>query len=254
MMLSLVGLGASEAAGLTKVSEFVATVLRIKTAEGTLEVKVDDPDVKVDIDNECVIIGGAGPREIRLRTGQHRLLATRNGQPVRDELISIMKGKKQIVSIGFDPHAAAAVPPTPADRIMTAPASHTEQCMVCHKGPVALDRPLPANHPELGPTCQPGDRTARNPSRPRMPIRMRALVWSLAFTPDGRRLAIGQQGIDGRPSPLRLWDLGAKKDLIAHANPNAYRSVAVLAGREPSRRGDVRWNSPDLDHEARAAS
>ena len=226
MMLSLAGLGASEAAGLTKVSEFVATVLRIKTAEGTLEVKVDDPDVKVDVDNECVIIGGAGPREIRLRTGQHRLLATRNGQPVKDELISIMKGKKQIVSIGFDPHVAVAVPPAPADRLMTAPASHTEQCMVCHKGPVAVDRPLPANHPVLGPQAPAWRSYTPKPALAADPIRARALVWSLAFTPDGRRLAIGQQGIDGRPSPLRLLDLGTNKDLIAHANPNAYRSLA----------------------------
>ena len=45
-----------------------------------------------------MIIGGAGPQEIRLRTGLHRVQATRNGQPVRDELVSIMKGKKEIVS------------------------------------------------------------------------------------------------------------------------------------------------------------
>jgi serine/threonine protein kinase/WD40 repeat protein len=229
LMLSLVGLGASEAAGLTKVSEFVSTILRIKTAEGTLEVKVDDPDVKVDVDNECVIIGGAGPREIRLRTGQHRLLATRNGQPVKDELVSIMKGKKQIVSIGFDPHVVAAVPPTPADRIMTAPASHTEQCMVCHKGPVALGRPLPANHPELG-TSRSGSSSKTpnpNPLPVADPMRTRALVWSLAFTPGSHLLAIGQQGIDGRPSTLRMWDLAARKDRLGLAHPAGYRCVAV---------------------------
>ena len=72
LLLAMAGLGASEAAGLTQVSEFVATILRIKTPEGTLVVKVDDPGVKVDVDNEVVIIGGAGPQEVRLRKGMHR--------------------------------------------------------------------------------------------------------------------------------------------------------------------------------------
>ena len=109
----LAGLGASEAAGLTQVTDFVATILRIKTPEGTLVVKVDDPGVKVDVDNEVVIIGGAGPQEIRLRTGLHRVQATRNGQPVKDELVSIMKGKKEIVAIGFEPTSAATTASVP---------------------------------------------------------------------------------------------------------------------------------------------
>ena len=149
----------------------MATILRIKTPEGTLVVKVDDPGVKVDVDNEVVIIGGAGPQEIRLRTGLHRVQATRNGQPVKDELISIMKGKKEIVAIGYEPTATATMgtvidrqtttpqaprPPMPVTatvgtaierKPMTAPPSHVEQCMVCHKVSDALDRSLPANHP-----------------------------------------------------------------------------------------------------------
>ena len=52
LLLAMAGLGASEAAGLTQVSEFVATILRIKTPEGTLVVKVDDPGVKVEVDDE----------------------------------------------------------------------------------------------------------------------------------------------------------------------------------------------------------
>ena len=52
LVLSVAGLGASEAAGLTQVSDFVATILRIKTPEGTLVVKVDDPGVKVQVDDK----------------------------------------------------------------------------------------------------------------------------------------------------------------------------------------------------------
>ena len=54
----------------------------------------------------------------------------------------------------------------------------------------------------------------------------RGLVWSLAYSPDGRRLAIGQQGLDGLASVLRVWDLKAKRDVIWMARPLAYRCVA----------------------------
>ena len=252
-LLALAGLGASEAAGLTQVTDFVATILRIKTPEGTLVVKVDDPGVKVDVDNEVVIIGGAGPQEIRLRTGLHRVQATRNGQPVKDELISIMKGKKEIVAIGYEATAAATLgtfidrqppapqaprPPIPVTatvgtaverKPMTAPPSHVEQCMACHKVSDALDRSWPPNHPtfNLGKHSIPFSNTllpgSGNPGRS---IGTRGLVWSIAFSPDGRRLAIGQQGMEGQPSALRMWDVAAKKEVFSTLRPSAFRCVA----------------------------
>ena len=63
VLLSVAGLGVTEAAGLTQVSNFVATILRIKTADGTLVIKVDDPQVEVRIDGDTVVIGGAGRRK-----------------------------------------------------------------------------------------------------------------------------------------------------------------------------------------------
>ena len=71
------------------------------------------------------------------------------------------------------------------------------------------------------------------------------MVWSLAFTPDGRRLAIGQQGIDGRPSVLRIWDLADKQDVIWFVSPAAYRSVAFSPDGTDARRGDVRRDPRD---------
>ena len=62
--------------------------------------------------------------------------------------------------------------------------------------------------------------------KPRDSTRTRALVWSLAYSPDGRRLAIGQQGIDGQPSALRVWDVAAKQDVFCTVRPSAYRCVA----------------------------
>jgi WD40 repeat protein len=58
------------------------------------------------------------------------------------------------------------------------------------------------------------------------PDRARAMVWSLAFSPDGRSLAIGQQGIDRSASILRIYDLAQRRDTIWFQHPAGYRSVA----------------------------
>jgi WD40 repeat protein len=227
ILMAIAGLGASEAAGLTQVSEFVATILRIKTPEGTVVVKVDDPSVKVDIGDE-VVIGGAGPQEIRLKTGRYRMVATKDGQTVRDEIISVRRGSKEVVTIGFEPDGKAVAGQEEA-KPLKAPPSHATNCMICHDTLVAQNQPLPANHPPMGDTLS--WKVHRDLYRARAtghphPIRTRALVWSLGFSPDGRRLAIGQQGIDGQLSPLRVWDIEAKRDVIWMARPSAYRCVA----------------------------
>ena len=109
-LLSVAGLGASEAAGLTQVTDFVATILRIKTPDGTLVIKVDDPNVKVQIDGDTVVIGAAGSQEIRLRAGSHRVQAIKDGKAVRDQLVTITRGGKEIVNVDFEPTETAMVP------------------------------------------------------------------------------------------------------------------------------------------------
>ena len=92
----------------------------------------------------------------------------------------------------------------------------------------ALEGPLPVGHPPVEPYLLYDSATdtlgIREPAGHSIPGR--ALVWSLAFSPDGRRLAIGQQGLDRQPSCLRLWDLAAKRNVLVQARPLAYRCVA----------------------------
>ncbi len=228
-LLAMAGLGASEATGITQVSEYVATILRIKTPEGTLVVKCDDPGVKVQIDDEVLIIGGAGPQEIRLKTGKHRVQAIKDGHPVRDDLVSIMRGKKEIVNVSLEP-ATAPVAENKLPSPMEAPPSHTQQCMACHTNNqnINVNQPLPPSHPAFYTF---NNKIVESPQlwvarAPANPARARGLVWSLAFSPDGKRLAIGQQGIDNRPSFLRVWDLSERSDVIWMTHPAAYRSVA----------------------------
>ncbi len=109
LLAAVAGLGASEATGITRLSDLVATVLRIRTADGTLVLQVDDPEVKVRVDGEDVILTGAGQHEIRLslRAGQHRLEKAKGGE-VRQELVTIARGGKETVRVTFEPGPAPA--------------------------------------------------------------------------------------------------------------------------------------------------
>jgi WD40 repeat protein/multidrug efflux pump subunit AcrA (membrane-fusion protein)/protein involved in polysaccharide export with SLBB domain/anti-sigma factor RsiW len=95
------GLVLTEATGLTQIREWAATVLRISTAEGTLIVEIDDPQVQMTVDGEEIAIHGAGPQEIRLKAGQHRIQAMKDGKPVPvdKDLVTITRGGKQIVRV-----------------------------------------------------------------------------------------------------------------------------------------------------------
>ena len=59
--------GASEATGVTQVVQAVAMALRISTPYGTLVVETDDPDVKVKVDGEDVVVTGRGARKCASR-------------------------------------------------------------------------------------------------------------------------------------------------------------------------------------------
>jgi serine/threonine protein kinase/WD40 repeat protein len=98
--LALLGLGATEAAGVTQV---VSTILRIRTSHGTLILSVNDPDVKVRIDGDEIVINGAGVQEIRLKPGIHTLEALKGDKVSARQLVAINKGGKETVVLGFEP-------------------------------------------------------------------------------------------------------------------------------------------------------
>ena len=75
------------------------TVVRLFSPEGTLVVEVDDPNVSVSVDGEDVVITGAGAREIRLKPGQYKVKASRDGQTVSEELVRVERNGKQIVRV-----------------------------------------------------------------------------------------------------------------------------------------------------------
>jgi len=105
-VLLLVGFGLTEATGVTNVAEFVATVLRIETPHGTLIVKIDDPNVKVTVDEngETITVTGIGEHEIKLRPGRHALEAAKGGRVLQSDLLTITRGGREVVTVGPEPY------------------------------------------------------------------------------------------------------------------------------------------------------
>lgn len=99
LLAVVAGLGLTEATGVTRLT---ASVIRVATGEGTLVVEVDDPTVSVTIDGRELVIAGAGVKEVRLRPGQHRVDASKDGQPVTTEMVTIQRGGRQVVRVFLD--------------------------------------------------------------------------------------------------------------------------------------------------------
>jgi hypothetical protein len=96
LVLGVLGLGVTEATGVTNVR---GTVIRLFSSEGTLIVEVDDPGVSVTIDGEEMIITGTGAKEIRLKPGQYKVMASKDGKTVREEVIRVERNGKQVVRV-----------------------------------------------------------------------------------------------------------------------------------------------------------
>lgn len=100
LVLLFTGVSLTEATGVT---EFTATVIRIVTGEGTLLIEVDDPSVTVSIDGDQIRITGAGVEELKLRPGRYKFSASKDGQPVKQELVTITRGGRKVVRVTLEP-------------------------------------------------------------------------------------------------------------------------------------------------------
>jgi WD40 repeat protein len=107
------GLGVSEAVGVTRLS---SAVVRVLTPDGTLIVESDDSQVRVTVEGDGgLLITGAGPQEVRLRPGSYRFRASKDGKTVREELLTISRGGRQVVKVSGEggPARQPAPPPAP---------------------------------------------------------------------------------------------------------------------------------------------
>ncbi len=98
LFVVLCGMGLTEGAGVTKL---VPTVIRIFTPSGTLVVEVEDPEIKVAVegDGDEIAITGAGVHELRLRLGTYKWRASRDGQLVREDWVTVTRNGKPVVKV-----------------------------------------------------------------------------------------------------------------------------------------------------------
>jgi WD40 repeat protein/serine/threonine protein kinase len=179
LLLLAGGVSLSEATGVTGV---VTTVIRILTPEGTLLVETDDPGVKVTVKGDGgIVISGAGPQEVRLRPGSYRFRATKDGVPIKDDVVTITRNQKEVVKVSVvatsrTPAAFRPPPPGPLDNLDPARIPAAER--------------FPWQPAELVAVL--GEHRQRHWAR----------VQSVAWSADGTRIASG----GGGDAAIRVWD------------------------------------------------
>ncbi len=105
LLAVLLGVGLTDASGVTEVSQ---TMIRLFRPEGTLVIEVDDPDVSVRLDNDDVVIAGAGVRELRLSPGRYQVRVDKDGHQIRQELVTVSSRGRQLVRIAQEAPAGPA--------------------------------------------------------------------------------------------------------------------------------------------------
>jgi tRNA A-37 threonylcarbamoyl transferase component Bud32 len=124
------GLGLTEATGVTRLAP---TVIRVFMPNGTLVVEVDDPRVKVTIEGDGgVVITGAGPQEVRLKAGSYRVLAAKDGKAIKEELVRIERGGKQVVKVSVVPKYPRPAAQSPLPSFPRIRDLYNRHCLRCH--------------------------------------------------------------------------------------------------------------------------
>jgi formylglycine-generating enzyme required for sulfatase activity/serine/threonine protein kinase len=111
LLLLLLGVTLTEATGVTNVA---STVFQVAfPGKGTLMIESNDPGIKVSIDGEELTIEGAGVKELTLRPGDYQFAATKDGKPVRQELVTVTRNGRTVLKIAFDPDPTRPSPEDP---------------------------------------------------------------------------------------------------------------------------------------------
>ena len=95
------------------IAVLAAMVFYFQTPNGTLRVEIDDPDIKVEVKGENIVLSNADKKPIRLKAGEHTLIVTRGDDftfetkqfilkkgETTTVKVELLPGKVQVVSAG----------------------------------------------------------------------------------------------------------------------------------------------------------
>jgi len=204
LLAGLLGFPAAREAVAQSVN-YVATVLRLKTPEGTLVVETDDPNIGIKLDGSELVVTGAGVKELRLSVGEHKLQTIKDGKILRDELVTISRGGRTVLTVRREVENPQ---PSPTSAGLT-------------------DAPWPVPREEWK-RAQAGRRSQQVPALPKEKLVLESLgaeVRSICFSPDGRDFAFGtKEGLIG----ITGWRFkpGGGPSATFKAHPGGVESVA----------------------------
>jgi WD40 repeat protein len=209
VLLAAASLGLSESFGVTHLG---ATLIRVFTPDGVLAIAVDDPDIKVSIEGEeGIVITGPGLREVRLKPGSYRLSATREGKTVREEVVTITRGGKRVVTINREPsppsHPVGPVVTLSGRRGFWSVALLSDGRRAVSGG---LDDTVGLWDLEAGGLLY--------------QFRHGVEIWCVAPTPDGRFVLSA-----GADRSIRVWDLEARTEARPFKGHDASVQSAVMS-------------------------
>lgn len=232
-LLLAVSLGLSEVAGFTRVLATAATLLRFQTPEGTLLVDVKDPAVQVTVDSGTgeLVVTGAGIHELRVRAGERRIQATRDGRPILDDVITVTRDGRNVVTVRQEPPARLANRDAAAADVRTTTATASGDVPAVSGEPLRV-QVLPRDALLRESIQAQKDELAEEPS----PFLVRKLeghtgpVNDVAFSPDGKTI-LSCSGFPTGDRSVRLWDVASGSE-IRQFEVDPPRAARISGGRE----------------------
>jgi Tol biopolymer transport system component len=177
---------AREAAG--QAVSYVATVLRLRTPEGTLVVETDDPRVGIKLDGTELVVTGAGVKELRLSVGRHSVQTVKDGKTLRDELVTITRGGRTVLTVQREPETEKPQPSQARGSTPRPEFDQTPSGVFRRRQPVVT---TPGATPIFPGPQPPGSMV---PALPNPHLVLEALgteVRSVCFSPDGSDIGFG---------------------------------------------------------------
>lgn len=219
----------SEALGVSHVTKFIATVLRIRTPDGTLVLIVEDPSVNVLLDERDVVITGAGPQEIRLKPGLHKLRAIKD-ENRSEAFLTINRDGRRVASVGIE---APNKPRISVDEFQKPPPRGIQGIVkradaskppveldIGSDGTVAVAAPSQSEAPD-----EPSPATVIEPPPPPEPMPVLELkgtgtILGVKYSPDNRILVALQTG-----GLLGIHDIASSAKQRSAPGPGAQQAV-----------------------------